>query len=68
VATKLSEQLRIGAEMAALLPEKMSQSAVARKLGVSQQYIGRAEKLALYKLRVRWRAALSHPESLSDLL
>lgn len=47
----VKEQLRIGGEIAAALPQMMSQSEVARRLGVSQQFICQTERRALFKLR-----------------
>lgn len=45
------EQMRVGSLIAAALPQKMSQSQVARELGLSQQMVSRIERQALFKLR-----------------
>lgn len=45
------EELRIGGELAAVLPQMMSQSQVAKSLGISQQMVSRLERRALFKLR-----------------
>jgi predicted XRE-type DNA-binding protein len=45
------EQLRVGGEISIALPQKMSQSQVARSLGISQQMVSRIERQALFKLR-----------------
>lgn len=47
------EQIHIGQQIAAALPQKMTQKQVAAKLGISRTMVGRIEALALFKLRVR---------------
>lgn len=47
----IKEQLRIGSEISAALPQLMSQVEVAGKLGISQQMVCRIERRALFKLR-----------------
>ena len=54
----IREQLRIGKELADALPQEMSQSEVAKNLGICQQAVSRTERLALYKVAARLRAAL----------
>lgn len=43
--------MRRGAELAAALPQLMSQSEVAAQLGISQQAVSLAERSALAKIR-----------------
>lgn len=45
------ERMRRGAELAAALPQLMSQSEVAAQLGISQQAVSLAERSALAKIR-----------------
>jgi DNA-binding CsgD family transcriptional regulator len=52
------EELRVGGEIAAMLPQVMSQTEVAAQLGISQQMISRIERRALYKLRMLLRESL----------
>lgn len=47
------EQLAIGASIAAALPQRMTQSEVAKQLGITQQAVSYAERQALFKLRAK---------------
>lgn len=51
-------EIRIGREIADRLPQLMSQSEVAKKLGMSRAGVAQCERRALYKLQQRLRAAL----------
>jgi predicted transcriptional regulator len=52
------EELRIGGEIAAMLPQLKSQTEVAKELGISQQMVSREERRALYKLRMLLRESV----------
>jgi transcriptional regulator with XRE-family HTH domain len=52
------EQIHIGQQIAAALPQRMTQKQVAAKLGISRTMVGRIEAMALFKLRVRLAAAM----------
>jgi hypothetical protein len=47
----VKEQMRIGSEISAQLPQLMTQGDVAKSLGISQQMVCRIERRALFKLR-----------------
>lgn len=57
----VKEQLRIGSEISAALPQRMSQSEVARRLGISQQMVCKVERRALFKLRTLFLELANKP-------
>ncbi len=49
-------QIHAGSAIARRLPQRMTQTECARRLGCSQEAIRRTEALALYKVQQRLRA------------
>lgn len=60
------QQIHIGQQIAAALPQLMTQKEVAKRLGISRTMVGRVEALALFKLRVRLAAALGIERGLAE--
>jgi hypothetical protein len=52
------EQLRIGGEIAASLPQLKTQAEVAEHFNITQQMVSRIERQALFKLRMALREAM----------
>jgi transcriptional regulator len=57
------EQLRIGGALASKLTQVMSQTEVARRLGISQQMVSRIERRALYKIQSGLKRVVACPDT-----